>query len=157
MVQVIEAGIHQQQMERNCSEGVPREWEIWRLHWELGCLVSFRPMSWLSQGFMLSWYILSVVHQNLEITWWFCGGWSLSWNCSCFFFGCGHGDHFEWPDGTSARQEGIAALHSLLCAAGSCFYTNSWIHNLEQIQNFCIQNILVWNILNILLHKVNFG
>lgn len=48
------AGIHQQQMEGNCSEGVPRQWGIWGLHYELGCLFSLRSTSWLWWGYMLS-------------------------------------------------------------------------------------------------------
>lgn len=37
-----EASIPQQQMKRNCSEGVQREGWIWRSHYRLGCLVSLK-------------------------------------------------------------------------------------------------------------------
>lgn len=127
-----EASIHQQQMKRNCAEGVPREGWIWRSHHQLGYLVSLKTCVTTLTGFYAFLYILSDIQQtsdqtrnNVVIL---CGGLSLSWNAAAISL---------WAEDTVtisiiqmapsqsllACQEGIAALPSLLCAEGFYFST----------------------------------
>lgn len=108
-----EASIHQQKMKRNFSEGVPREGWIWRLHYELGCLVSLKTCILTLTGFyaFLVYFVScsSNPRNNVIILWRLKPQLKLS---SFFSFSWGHSDHLKYPNGSKAVSPGLSGWHS---------------------------------------------
>lgn len=107
-----QASIHQQQMKRNCTEGVPREGWIWRSHCQLGCLVSLKIYVLTLTGFyaFLVYFVrCSSNSRNVIILWRLKPELKFS---SYFSFGWGHSDHFKYPNGTKAVSPSLSGRHS---------------------------------------------